>query len=122
PRHGQQPPATAAFGFISPPGAGAFMGAPWWLALMRDLGRATTLPFVHLLDCGASPAHALVALNHGQTLAVLAGDDRQAMAVRATFMQAGATLLAHSPPSFDLIRAVDATSSLVAYIRHGYCE
>ncbi|MFT8676709.1 MAG: hypothetical protein ABF791_12715, partial [Acetobacter sp.] len=116
------PPATAAFGFISPPGAGAFMGAPWWLALMRDLGRATTLPFVHLLDCGASPAHALVALNHGQTLAVLAGDDRQAMAVRATFMQAGATLLAHSPPSFDLIRAVDATSSLVAYIRHGYCE
>ncbi|MBX0344600.1 hypothetical protein K2X14_07090 [Acetobacter sp. TBRC 12305] len=119
---GDHPPASALFGFLSPPGAGAAMGAVWWLALMRALQESTALPFVHLLDCGASPAHALLALSHGQRLAVLAGDDRQGIAARAAFAAEGGTLAAHSPPSFDLIAGVHATSSLVAYIRHGYCE
>lgn len=98
---------------LSPEGAGVYMGAVWWHALVQGLAAAVTgqesgsfqvdgneadgLPFVHVLDCGGSAVHAVMALRHGQRAVVLDAQDAQAMAARTLFRQAGGVVLASRP-------------------------
>ena len=74
------------------------MGVVWWHALMAGLAAALTgvekslfsadasgaggLPFMHVLDCGGSAVHAVMALRSGQRAVVLNAQDGQAMAAR----------------------------------------
>ena len=98
---------------LSPEGAGVYMGAVWWRALVEGLAAAVTgqenlsfqvdgraegaLPFAHVLDCGASAVHAVMALRQGQRAVVLDAQDAQAMAARTLFRQAGGVVLAARP-------------------------
>lgn len=98
---------------LSPEGAGVYMGSVWWHTLMAglaaalaglekppflaDAGEAGGLPFAHVLDCGGSAVHAVMALRSGQRAVVLNAQDAQAMAVRALYRQAGGMVLACRP-------------------------
>lgn len=101
---------------LSPEGAGVYMGAVWWHALVQGLAAAVTgqeswsfqvdgseadgLPFAHVLDCGGSAVHAVMALRQGQRAVVLDAQDAQdaqAMAARTLFRQAGGVVLASRP-------------------------
>ncbi|MFT8369128.1 MAG: hypothetical protein ABF646_10300 [Acetobacter papayae] len=98
---------------LSPEGAGVYMGVVWWHALMSGLAAALTgaekslfsadasgaggLPFTHVLDCGGSAVHAVMALRSGQRAVVLNAQDGQAMAARRLYQQAGGVVLACRP-------------------------
>jgi hypothetical protein len=98
---------------LSPEGAGVYMGAVWWHALVQGLAAAVIgqeswsfqadgsgaegLPFAHVLDCGESAVHAVMALRQGQRAVVLDAQDAQAMAARTLFRQAGGVVLASRP-------------------------
>lgn len=109
-------------GLLSPPGAAAFMGVGWWHALMEGVAESATRGFMHVLDCDSSPAGALMALRCGQQAAILRQQNPQYKTVRALYAQQNAALLPQRPPSFNLITPVSATSSLVGYFAHGYCQ
>lgn len=98
---------------LSPEGAGVYMGAVWWRALVEGLAAAVTgqenwsfqadgseadgLPFAHVLDCGASAVHAVMARRLGQRAVVLDAQDAQALAARGLFRQVGGVVLASRP-------------------------
>ncbi|WP_338332764.1 hypothetical protein [Acetobacter sp. LMG 32666] len=109
-------------GLLSPSGAAAYMGAGWWRALMGSVAESARRAFVHVLDCDSTPAGALMALRCGQQAAILCPQNPQYETIRALYAQQNATLLSQRPPSFNLIMPLSATSSLVGYFAHGYCQ
>ena len=97
---------------LSPQGAGVYLGVVWWHALMAGLAAELDmenrlfsagvrggdgLPFIHVLDCGISAVHAVMALRQGQRAVVLEAQDRQAEAARTLYQQAAGVVLAHRP-------------------------
>ena len=82
---------------LSAPGAGAYAGVGWWLALMRLAGADD-----HILDCGAAPGRALEALRAGQKRLILQADPRIWADVAGRAQSCRAVLLAAPPPALDL--------------------
>ncbi|MCE0745122.1 hypothetical protein LWC05_14695 [Acetobacter sicerae] len=87
---------------ISPPGAAAFMGAPWWMAMMaqlRSLQEAdrASLPFIDVLDCGSQAGRAVSALTRGQKHIVFDPASPQRKAVEMLAASLGATVLFKRP-------------------------
>ncbi|MFT8469124.1 hypothetical protein [Acetobacter syzygii] len=109
-------------GLLSPQGAVAFMGVGWWQALVSAVAESASRTFVHVLDCGSSPAGALMALRCGQQAAILRPQNPQYEAVSALYAQQKAELLPQRPSSFNFIMPLSGISSLVGYFAHGYCQ
>ncbi len=87
--------------FLSAPGALGFLGAGWFLAILREGGAA---PRDGVGDAGGAPGFALAGLRGGLGAVVL---DPQAPAFAALAAEAarrGAALLAAAPPALDLRR------------------
>ncbi|MBR2123753.1 MAG: hypothetical protein IJ934_01030 [Acetobacter sp.] len=88
---------------LSSVGAGCFMGAPWWHALVRELEEAVGQRFVHVLDCATSPAHAVMALTLGQRVAILLENGNlQNKTAQALYKQEGGILLSKRPETITL--------------------
>jgi hypothetical protein len=93
----------AAVLLLSAPGAGSFLGAPGWRALVeRVRALAPGAMFDDALCCGDAAGHALAALRAGCRIVVLDGACEAFPAVRAAAMAIGAELLAARPPALDL--------------------
>ncbi|MCQ8240873.1 hypothetical protein [Rhizosaccharibacter radicis] len=88
---------------LSPPGAGAFMGVPWWRAMMAVLAAGQSgVPFDHVLDCGHDVAAALEAIRAGQRLLVLDHAAAQEDTVRRRAEARNGVCLSARPAAFDL--------------------
>ncbi len=88
---------------LSAENAASYAGVGWWQALMRQACAAVPhADMRHVLDCGASPGHALEALREGQRLLVL----RTGVVVWADIAEravdCGAVLLAEAPAAYTL--------------------
>jgi hypothetical protein len=88
---------------LSAPGAGSFLGARGWRALVdhaRSL--APTAVFDDAICCGDAPGHALQALRAGCRIVVLQGTCAAFAQVAAAGQEIGATVLPARPPALDL--------------------
>ena len=75
----------------SPPGAGRYWGAPYFLALVAAAQAAMPdATFEAILDCGDSPGLAVEALRQGVRAVRVAGDARVVAAVADIAAQLGA--------------------------------
>ena len=87
---------------LSPPGAAGFMGAPWWMAMMKQCRtlqkeEQAPLPFIDVLDCGSQAGRAASALTQGQKHIVFDPASPQKKAVEMLAMSLGATVLFERP-------------------------
>lgn len=114
--------ALAPFGFLSAPGAAAFMGAPWWQALVRQIEQETGHRYFDLLDCGNSVGHAALARTQGQKNVILEGQSRGAVAAGVLYQASGGVLFPARPPSFDLTGPLWTKTHLAAYFMRSYCQ
>lgn len=88
---------------LSAAGAGGFLGAAGWRALVAEAARlAPGTPFADLLCCGDAPGHALAALRAGCRIVVLHGACAGYPAVAAAAAECGARLLPARPAALDL--------------------
>ena len=88
---------------LSAPAAACFMGAPWWLALMRACAPGiAACGASDCLDCGAAAGRAMEALRLGARHMILSRDCPQFEAVLARAAALGATLDAGRPAALDL--------------------
>jgi hypothetical protein len=83
---------------LSAPGAGAYAGAGWFAALVRQAGAARAA-----LDCGPDAGAVLAAFRAGLQCAVFTGDAAMARRLATVAEEAGATLLRAAPPALDLV-------------------
>ena len=104
---------TAADGrgvvLVSAPGAAAQMGAPWFLALVRQAATVAprSVPYWAVLDCGDAPGHALAALRAGLRLLILAPTCPAYRAVATAAQEVGATLWPSRPARLLDLRRLD---------------
>lgn len=87
---------------ISAPGAGAYAGAPWFLALIdqaRDM--APDLAIAGILDCADDPGHAMAALRAGAAAIVFTGEAAVAEKLSALAAESGSAVLRERPESCD---------------------
>ncbi|GBQ24869.1 hypothetical protein AA0472_1562 [Acetobacter estunensis NRIC 0472] len=90
---------------LSPPNTPAFMGTPWWLAMMRCL-RTEGVAFADILDCGSSAGHAVAALGHGQKQILFSDRSPQTKAVHLLAASLDAQVHSFLPASCDLTGCV----------------
>jgi hypothetical protein len=83
---------------LSAPGAAAALGAPWFLAITAG----TVPPSLAVLDCAATPGHALAALRAGLRALVLDPGCRGYDAVAGAASEAGALLFEARPEALNL--------------------
>lgn len=114
--------SVAPFGFLSAPGAAGFMGALWWQALIRQMEEETGCRYVHVLDCGSSVGHAVLARTQGQKNVILQTDPARAAAVRVLYQSEGGVFFSARPPSFDLTGPLSSKTHLAAYFMRSYCQ
>jgi hypothetical protein len=92
-----------ALTLLSPPGAGSFAGARWWLAVLRrlreELPALSAYPF---LDCGEDGAAALEAIHWGVPGLILAPAALGWSECAALCRRHGLFLLKSPPPAWDL--------------------
>ena len=87
---------------ISAPGAAAYAGAPWFLALVdqaREL--APGLAVTGILDCAEDPGHAMAALRAGAAAIVFTGEAAVAEKLSALAAESGSAVLRERPDSCD---------------------
>ena len=88
---------------LSAPAAACFMGAAWWLALIRACApQVAACGASDCLDCGAAAGRAMEALRLGARHLVLSPDCPQFDAVLARAAALGARLDASRPQALDL--------------------
>jgi hypothetical protein len=88
---------------LSAEGAGGFLGARGWRALVaRARSLAGGARFEDALCCGGAPGHALEALRAGCRIVVLDGACSAFAQVAAAAATVGATVLPARPPALDL--------------------
>ncbi len=88
---------------LSGPGAGAYAGVGWWLALIAHAAGTATPP-LHILDCGEATGRALEALRAGQQRLVLSAPPTLFADIAARAASIGAIVLPAAPASLDLSR------------------
>ena len=81
---------------VSPPGAGCFMGAAWWVALTAEC------PLPGLLDCGQAAGYAAAALHAGVRGIIVAAPDPQHHALASLAQGMGARMLRQRPRALEL--------------------
>jgi hypothetical protein len=109
---------------LSIPGAAGSLGAPWFLAMLRQAAMALPdppPPWCAALDCADAAGHALAALRAGARLLILAPDCPAHGAVTAAAAQVGATVWPRRPaPALDLrtldLRRAGARARLAAWL------
>lgn len=91
-----------ALTLLSPPGAGSFAGAGWWLALLRLVRmRLPHLAFYPFLDCGGDGAAGLEAIQRGVPGLILASAAPGWAECAALSRARGVFLLPAAPPARD---------------------
>ncbi|MCE2575985.1 hypothetical protein [Komagataeibacter sp. FNDCR2] len=81
---------------VSPPGAGCFMGAAWWAALLAGC------PLPALLDCGQAAGYAAAALHAGVGGIIVAAPPAQHRTLVSLARDMGARVLRQRPPALEL--------------------
>lgn len=114
--------SMAPFGFLSAPGAASFMGAPWWQALVCQVEQESGCRYFHILDCGSSVGHAVLAHTQGQKSVILHADSERTAAARVLYETGGGLLFPGRPPSFDLTAPLSSQTHLAAYFMRSYCQ
>ncbi|MBX5471903.1 MAG: hypothetical protein IRZ23_05500 [Acetobacteraceae bacterium] len=90
---------------LSAPGAGCFMGAGFWRALVAAATKEyPATPCQDVLDCADAPGRALEALRMGQKILVLWPEVPGWQAAAEAARACNAVLLAEAPPALDLAR------------------
>ena len=88
---------------LSPPGAAAWAGIGWFLALVAQARAAHPgVPCDAALDCGGEAGLALAALRAGAAIVILQGACPAFAAVAAAAAAAGASLWPARPEALDL--------------------
>ncbi|HTI00644.1 MAG TPA: hypothetical protein VL752_06815 [Acidisoma sp.] len=89
---------------VSAPGAAAFAGAAWWLALIAALRDAhPAFGFCDVLDCADAPGFAAQALRLGQRRIAFSSPVPGLVArIAALGAECGAEVLPALPPALDL--------------------
>ncbi|AZV39387.1 hypothetical protein CFR75_09880 [Komagataeibacter xylinus] len=95
---------------VSPPGAGCFMGVPWWAALVADC------PLPAWLDCGQAAGHAAAALRAGLSGVIVSATAAQHDALVSLACMTGGHVLRTRPHALDL-PARGARDALERYLR-----
>lgn len=87
---------------ISAPGAAAYAGAPWFLALLDQArSMAPDLAVAGILDCAEDPGHAMAALRAGAAVIVFTGEAAVAEKLSALAAESGSAVLRQRPESYD---------------------
>lgn len=93
---------------ISAEGAAAYAGAGWFRAVVAEArAERPGVPVTAILDCGSEPGLVLGALREGLTCLRYSGPAEVTAKLEAIARAAGAVILAHRPPSLDLLDARD---------------
>ncbi len=101
---------------VSAPGAGAYAGPEWFLAMVRQA--SAEFPQVRLtamLDCGDRAGDALRALNAGVQDIIFNGHPEAARRLSDIAAELGACIHARRPPSLDLGDEADAARAAVRW-------
>ncbi len=102
---------------ISAPGAAAYAGPVWFLALVeRARAAAPDASIAGILDCADDPGHALAALRAGAKAIVFTGDDILAKKLAALAEASGAVVLRRRPPCCDPEFAEDRQAAYAAFL------
>ncbi|MCB4821556.1 hypothetical protein [Roseicella aerolata] len=106
---------------LSAPGAGGFLGAPWFLAIIAEAAAAHPgVPHKAVLDCADSPGHALAALRAGLREVVLDPRCPAFPQVAGAAAELGVRIRAARPPALDLasldLRRPGARAKLKAWL------
>ncbi|AXY21614.1 hypothetical protein CD178_00811 [Komagataeibacter saccharivorans] len=94
---------------LSPPGAGCFMGVPWWAALTAGC------PLPSMLDCGQAAGHAAAALRAGMKHVIVSATPAQQHALASLAQATGGHVLSRRPVALDL-PARNACDTLERYL------
>ena len=81
---------------VSPPGAGCFMGVPWWAALVAGC------PLPAWLDCGQAAGHAAAALRAGLSGVIVSATAPQHHALASLARMKGGHVLRARPHALEL--------------------
>ncbi|MGS0646994.1 hypothetical protein ACU81Q_05115 [Komagataeibacter melomenusus] len=95
---------------VSPPGAGCFMGVPWWAALVAGC------PLPAWLDCGQAAGHAAAALRAGLSGVIVSATAPQHHALASLASLTGGHVLRARPHALEL-PARGARDALERYLR-----
>ncbi|MBI4184420.1 MAG: hypothetical protein HY521_10520 [Proteobacteria bacterium] len=110
--------AGAALVIESAPGAGAFAGAPWFLAMLaRARAEYPEVEVGAVLDCGDRPGAALAALRAGVSCVRLAGPAGVRRRVAEIAAQLGARLDAGGRETLDLAGEADPGRACRAWLQ-----
>ncbi len=102
---------------ISAPGAAAYAGPVWFLALVEQARAASPgLTISGVLDCADDPGHAMAALRAGAEAIVFTGDDILAKKLAALAEASGAVVLRRRPPCCDPEFAEDRQAAYAAFL------
>ncbi len=105
---------------ISAPGAAAYAGPLWFLAIVDEARAAAPgISIAGILDCADHQGHAMAALRAGVAAIVFTGDDAIAGKLTALAEAAGATVLRQRPSCFDPDIAGDKLKAYDAYLSRG---
>lgn len=95
--------AKLALLLLTAPGAGAYLGVGWFLALLATLRPSfPTIEQQVWLDCDDAAGHALSALQQGCQRILFTGDARAATQLKDLASMGQAKILRRRPPSLDL--------------------
>lgn len=87
----------------SPPAAAAYLGAAFFLAMLRQASAAhPAARFDAVLDCGDAPGHALAALRAGVKAVRLEASAEAIRRLRGIAAQLSATVETEAPEALDL--------------------
>jgi hypothetical protein len=102
---------------VSAPGAGASMGAAWFLALVAEAARACPgADADHVLDCADEPGAVLAALRAGAKRIRFTGDAKVREKLAAIAAASGAMIEHEDLPALDLLDARDAEAAARPYL------
>ncbi len=108
---------NAPLTLISAPGAAAYAGPVWFLALVEQ-ARAVSpeTPIGGVLDCADDPGHAMAALRAGVEAIVFMGDDTVSDKLATLAEASGAVVLRRRPPCCDPDSARDKQAAFAAFL------
>ena len=105
---------------ISAPGAAAYAGPVWFLALVEQARAASPdLPIAGVLDCADDAGHAMAALRAGVEAIVFTGDDPVAGKLSAIAEASGAVVLRARPSCCDPESAKGKQAAFAAFLSGG---